>query len=241
MRRESAAGEPTHSVPADLGPDRAAFLTAIAREAERRPPGDPVREVLERPAARDLWDRFAALVYQRSSKLAIVAAGDRRKIYTRHILDSLNLLDVLDPVAPSLLDVGSGAGFPGIPLAIAWPETRVLLLEARERKVGFLEQAVRALGLRNAVPIAGRLEDPALDGRLDPVHAVTVRAVGGLPGLLRHSARVARPGARWAYFAGSREAAAGILPSLAGDQLPARVREGSFGGVLLVGAFHSAT
>jgi 16S rRNA (guanine527-N7)-methyltransferase len=137
--------------------------------------------------------------------------------------------------------VGSGAGFPGIPLAIAWPATRVVLLEARERKVGFLEQSVRALDLGNVVPIAGRLEDPALCGGLDPVHAVAVRAVGGLPGLLRHAARVARPGARWTYFAGSREAGDRILSTLPADFLPAAVREGPFGGALLVGAFHAVT
>ena len=131
MPTESAAGGRSLPRPTQLEPDRTAFLAALNRVAELRGPSDPIGALLLDPRSLVSWDRFASLVFEQSARHSLIAAGDRLKIYTRHILDSLNPLEVLDPVPRSILDIGSGAGFPGIPLAIAWPASTVTLLESR--------------------------------------------------------------------------------------------------------------
>jgi 16S rRNA (guanine527-N7)-methyltransferase len=241
MPSANAAGGARPQLPPDLEANRREFLEAVDRAVSARAADDPVRAWLTDARARDLWDRYIALVRRQSSRLAIVARGDIGRLYTRHLLDSLNPLSFFDAPAGSLLDVGSGGGFPGIPLGIAWPGAQVTLLESREKKVGFLELVIRQLGLPNVRAVCARLEERGASWREErPYDLVTVRAVGDLPALLR-SVRVAcAPGARWVYFLGSGER----LESLAGDlrQVDAEfeAREGLFGGLLLLGRWSRA-
>lgn len=222
----SANGGARDSLPPDLKADFAEFrrevspwLTSIA--------GDDAERRLE------TLTRYGILVHERAARLSLIAQGDRSVLFTRHVLDSLNLATCTGAAPASLLDIGSGAGFPGIPLAIVWPETRVTLLESRDRKAGFLEQAVRQLGLRQVRVVCDRLERVSEDRSLDPVGAVTVRAVGDLPRVLALSTPLAAPGAWWAYFlgggAGESEAQA-LAPG-------GRVETGAFGGRILRGSF----
>jgi 16S rRNA (guanine527-N7)-methyltransferase len=105
------------------------------------------------------------------------------------VLDALALGRSL-PVEPdSLADLGSGAGFPGLPLALLWPACRVTLVEARERRHHFQRAAIRALGLSHATPRRGRAE------RIDPVaHEVVVAQAMAPPDLaLEWMARWAAP------------------------------------------------
>src|SRR5512142_1056831 len=155
MPNESA-GAPPRDLPPELNPDFERFREALGQAAVGAGSGlDPVHD----PTALRLWREYGRLVYQRAADLALIGKGDRVHVYTRHVLDSLNALTVF-PTPPRLaLDIGSGAGLPGIPLAIAWPASQLVLLESRERKAGFLEQAVRALGLRNVRVVCARLED----------------------------------------------------------------------------------
>jgi 16S rRNA (guanine527-N7)-methyltransferase len=121
------------------------------------------------------------------------------------VLDSLNPVSLFVNPPRTALDVGSGAGFPGIPLAIVWPTTRWFLVESREKKAGFLEKAVRELGLANVKVVCARVEDlaPAGAGLLSgaSMEAVFFRAVGGLPGLLETLEPITAPEARWVYSA----------------------------------------
>lgn len=78
-------------------------------------------------------------------------------IITKHFIDSLSLVPYL-PAEASLLDLGSGAGFPGIPLKIAKPSLKITLLEAKRKKVNFQRHLVRTLGLTNITIIYGRAE-----------------------------------------------------------------------------------
>ncbi|HEX5032328.1 MAG TPA: 16S rRNA (guanine(527)-N(7))-methyltransferase RsmG [Candidatus Eisenbacteria bacterium] len=176
--------------------------------------------------------KYGLLVYERAASLSLMAQGDRPVLFTRHILDSLNLATITETPPASLLDVGSGAGFPGIPLAILWPETRVTLLESRDRKAGFLEQAVRRLGLRHVRVVCDRLERVSEDRSIDPVGAVTVRAVGDLPRILALATPLATADAWWAYFLGG-----GVAEDDARALAPeGRVETGAFGGRILRGS-----
>ena len=89
----------------------------------------------------------------------LTAIRDDEGIIKKHFLDSLSVIQAIPKEAKNLIDVGSGAGFPGLPIAIVRPDLSVTLLEASEKKVEFLKHAVSALGLKNASAVNGRAED----------------------------------------------------------------------------------
>lgn len=126
-------------------PQVALLEELLAGEGVAVPPGSV--EKLVRHAAEMLrWNR--------SIRLTSIVRPD--EVAVKHILDSLLLLRFA-PFRGSLLDFGSGAGYPGIPLAIVLPEVRVVLFEASGKKCAFLAEAVRTLSLGNARVVRGRL------------------------------------------------------------------------------------
>lgn len=219
---------PLLPIPPDLAADFESFRAALASAP------DSVRALLERSGAPEAWTEYGLLLHAKSAELALIGKGDRPHVFTRHILDSLNPLSVFPEPPKAALDVGSGGGLPGIPLAIAWPGTRVVLLESRERKAGFLEQAVRALRLPNVRIVCARLEDYGKTWREAPCDAVFIRALD-LGDALDHAHRACESNAAWIYFLGARapEEALRGMAHAAG----ATVALGVFGGRLLTGRF----
>jgi 16S rRNA (guanine527-N7)-methyltransferase len=148
-------------------------------------------------AGLDTLDAFEDLLRRRAIPLGLVGAADEPVLRHRHIDDSLRAAAVLPP--GRCADLGSGAGLPGIVLAIARPDTHVDLIESQRRRLGFLELVVDALGLTNATPVGRHAE--SVDG---PFDAATARAFADV----RHSWEVAEsllaPGAPLVYFAGAR-------------------------------------
>ncbi|MDR3158257.1 MAG: 16S rRNA (guanine(527)-N(7))-methyltransferase RsmG [Zoogloeaceae bacterium] len=116
----------------------------------------------------------------------------------RHLLDTLAIVPWLDRAfpetafPPNLLDVGSGAGLPGIPLAIARPRLRVVLIDADRKKVAFQQKAVIELGLPNVTPRHGRAE--SLTGSYDIVISRYFAGIGNFLELTRH---LIAPGGFW--------------------------------------------
>lgn len=125
--------------------------------------------------------RFLDLIDAANPAYRLVRA-DRRRLVTHHLLDSLAAVPALRQVEPraTLLDVGSGAGLPGVPLALALPEVRVTLLERSARRAAFLHQVRRELALAE-LTVVGR---PLAEARLAPFDVVTWRAVAPLARLL---------------------------------------------------------
>ncbi len=122
----------------------------------------------------------------------------------------------------------------------------VTLLERRERKAGFLERAVRELGLKNTRVIPSRLEDlaaglhsPARPTQEPGFDSVFIRALSSLPELLGSLGPVCAPGARWVYFLGAGTSAEKILSGLRPLGLGAETARGKFGGQLLHGRLHA--
>ena len=101
--------------------------------------------------------RLALLLEAWAARMSLTGHRNAAGIAQRLILDALALARQL-PDAASLADLGSGAGFPGLPIAVAWPDRQVTLVESRERRHHFQRAAVRALGLANAHPLRGRAE-----------------------------------------------------------------------------------
>lgn len=129
----------------------------------------------------DRLARFADLIDAANRVYGLVRA-DRRRLVTHHLLDSLAAVPALRRVEPraTLLDVGSGAGLPGVPLALALPEVRVTLLERNARRAAFLHRVRRELAL-GELTVVGR---PLAEARLAPFDVVTWRAVAPLERLL---------------------------------------------------------
>jgi 16S rRNA (guanine527-N7)-methyltransferase len=228
MPNGNGGAQTSLQLPRDLEPDFAEFKDRLSAR---------VSSGGLSAGAFHLLARFGQLVYTQVAQLSIVARGDRTVLYTRHILDSLNPIDIQSPPPSSALDVGSGGGFPGIPLAIAWPGTRFTILEAREKKAGFLERAVRELGIRNVTVACGRLEEYGRSWTAEPHRIVLIRALGDLPALLRGAERVANPSGEWFYFLGSGAQPDQVIAQLGDAGKWATVIPGAYGGRLLRGYF----
>ncbi len=131
--------------------------------------------------------------------------GDPGKIMTKHIPDSLYPLTVLKIGFGMILDLGTGAGLPGIPLKILLPENRFCLLDSRERRLSFLRRVVHELDLQNVILLQGRAEkfgrDPFYRERFDWVVA---RAVGRASVLAELALPFLAPGGRLLVYKGSR-------------------------------------
>ena len=98
-----------------------------------------------------------------NTRMDLTAVTDDSEMLDRHYIDSLMALrfDGLIPEGASLIDVGTGAGFPGMPLAIARPDMKVSLLDSQQKRLTFLQEAVIRLGLKNVELIHSRAEDGA--------------------------------------------------------------------------------
>ncbi len=137
-------------------------------------------------------ETYLQLLLRWNARMNLTAIRTPERVIQRHFGESLFLARHLSPDARALLDHGSGAGFPGLPIALARPEIAVTLAESHSRKAAFLREAIRALELSNATVHGGRTES------LPPEHqfeAVTLRAVDNpLLALETASQRVASAG-----------------------------------------------
>jgi 16S rRNA (guanine527-N7)-methyltransferase len=145
------------------------------------------------PAGLERLERFAVLLAAENQRQNLVSAASLESIWQRHFADSLQLLDHVPRETGPWLDLGSGAGFPGLALAIARPDAEMVLVESRKRRVEWLLQAVAALGLGNCRVIGTRLEN--VETR--PVAVITARAFAPLGKLLALSARFSTQATVW--------------------------------------------
>ncbi len=110
-------------------------------------------------------------------KINVVSRKDIDELYLRHVLHSLGIAKVIQfKEEAEILDVGTGGGFPGIPLAIVHPNTQFTLVDSIGKKIKVVEEVVSGLGLRNVTVIHSRVED--LDGNFD---FIVSRAVAAMP------------------------------------------------------------
>lgn len=129
----------------------------------------------------------------------LTAIREPERMLSHHLFDSLAVLPYVK--CDRLLDVGSGAGFPGIPLAVARPTLAVTLLEPSQKKVAFLRQVVIELGLGNVETVQARAQDwrPA-----QPFPCIISRALGKLADFVRLTDPLLAAGGRWLAMKGGR-------------------------------------
>lgn len=149
---------------------------------------------------------YLAHLLAMNARMNLTAIEDPAEAWERHAFDALTLVPLLADVAPNaqLVDVGSGGGVPGIPLAVARPDLKITLVEATQKKAAFLEAVATALGLANVSVCAGRAEalvKGPLGGSFD---VVTARAVARLEKLLPLTAPFARAGGRLLLVKGQK-------------------------------------
>jgi 16S rRNA (guanine527-N7)-methyltransferase len=158
---------------------------------------------------------FLALLLKWNARTNLTAVREPDAIVRRHLGESLFAAEKLlpQPVA-NAFDLGSGAGFPGLPMAIYSPESRFTLIESQNKKATFLKEAARHLGLKNVTVFAERAEQKTQQAEL-----VTMRAVEKFGEALPQANALVAPQGRLALLVGSGqvEAAKVALPVLRWD------------------------
>lgn len=119
-----------------------------------------------------------------NQKLNLTSLQDDRAIIIDHFIDSLSVVPHLPPTG-NLLDIGSGAGFPGLPIKIAKPELTVTLLEAKRKKINFLKQVILLLNLSHITVLHGRIEKVVSENQCGCFDMVIARAFATLETLLK--------------------------------------------------------
>jgi 16S rRNA (guanine527-N7)-methyltransferase len=143
---------------------------------------------------------YAAALVRDGDELGLLGPREMPKLWTRHILNSAVVAELV-PAGASVADVGSGAGLPGIPMAIAQPQASFVLIEPMERRSNWLSQQVAELGLDNVRVVRARAEEVG-----EVFDIVTARAVSALPKLLRMTVPLTRHGGEIIALKGSKAA-----------------------------------
>jgi len=147
----------------------------------------------------DLARTFTADLARRGEELGLIGPLELPRLWTRHILNSVLVAPLLTPGVVG--DIGSGAGLPGLVLAIARPDVRFVLIEPMERRVDWLTSEAESLGLENVTVIRARAEETKLDWPLDQV---TARAVSALATLIPLTAPLVKAGGQMVFMKGAR-------------------------------------
>jgi 16S rRNA (guanine527-N7)-methyltransferase len=138
---------------------------------------------------------YQALLERWNATYNLTAVRDPAEMVTRHLLDSLAIAPYVR--GATLADLGTGAGLPGIPLAIAMPQCDVLLVDANGKKVRFLREAIRTLKLERVSAVQARVE--TVTGKFD---CITARAFASLADMLAWGGHLLAPGGEWLAMKG---------------------------------------
>jgi 16S rRNA (guanine527-N7)-methyltransferase len=149
---------------------------------------------LDEAAIERLLD-YVALLERWNAAYNLTAVRDPAEMVTRHLLDSLAIAPHVS--GATLADLGSGAGLPGIPLAVAAPAREILLVDSNGKKARFLREAVRRLALASVRVAESRVEN--VEGSFD---CITARAFASLGDMLRWGGHLLAPGGRWLALKG---------------------------------------
>jgi 16S rRNA (guanine527-N7)-methyltransferase len=144
------------------------------------------------------FDLYQRELIEWNKKFNLTSVTDPKEIKTRHFDDSLSVLEAIDLQTQSVVDIGAGAGFPGIPLKIVRPGIKLTLIEATRKKVEFLDQMIKILDLKGAEAVWGRAETLSKQAEYKGKYDIAVaRAVAKLPELIEYCLPFLKPGGRF--------------------------------------------
>ncbi len=171
-------------------------------------------------------ERYVARLAGDGVARGLIGPREVSRLWERHVLNSAAVAEAV-PAGARVVDVGSGAGLPGIPLGLARPDLAMTLVEPMARRVEFLQEAIAELGVPRGPAgaaggparwrvLRGRAEDRALVGEVGAVDVVTARAVAPLPRLVGWCRGLLRPGVQLVALVGARalEELPALLPEL---------------------------
>lgn len=177
---------------------------------ELREPAGSVAHSVERPpsggssffgeATWALFSTFAQMIADEGELRGLVGPRELERLWSRHLLNSATVLDFV-PERASVADVGSGAGFPGVVIAMARPSCQVTLIESMEKRCEWLTYVSRALDLKNVTIVNGRAEEMPKNSHFD---IVTARAVAPLKKLIPWTLPLVKPQGKVAALKGAR-------------------------------------
>jgi len=147
-----------------------------------------------------LLEQHQNMVLETNKHMNLTAITDPNAFAVKHIIDSLTLLQYI-PQGITLADIGTGAGFPGIVLAIMRPDLHVTLVDSLRKRVLFLQEAVNKLGLQNVDCVHSRAEDLAREGKTFDI--CTARAVARMDKLAKWVLPITKPGGTFLAMKGS--------------------------------------
>jgi 16S rRNA (guanine527-N7)-methyltransferase len=184
---------------------------------EAAPPAPPIAERVF-GAALPLARQYVAQLASGGVVRGLIGPREVSRLWERHVLNSAAVAEAV-PRGARVVDVGSGAGLPGIPLGLARPDVTLTLVEPMARRVEFLEEAVAALATPGGLPwrvVRGRAEERSVVGTVGAVDVVTARAVAPLPRLVGWCRGLMQPGTQLVALVGARalEELPGMVPEL---------------------------
>ncbi|MBI5699651.1 16S rRNA (guanine(527)-N(7))-methyltransferase RsmG [Candidatus Saganbacteria bacterium] len=139
-----------------------------------------------------LFNLYRKELLEWNQKFNLTAITGPEEIKVRHFEDSLSILQAIDLTDQKVVDIGAGAGFPGIPLKIVRPRIKLTLIEATRKKVEFLKHMISVLDLKDTEAVWGRAEElPQYFGKYD---VAVSRAVAKLPTLVKYCLPYLKPG-----------------------------------------------
>lgn len=150
---------------------------------------------------------FLAQLAQVNLVMNLTADADPKHLLATHVRDSLAPLMSGMHAPQSLLDIGTGGGFPAVPLALAWPESEVTMTESIGKKARFLQSLVEGIPLARARVIHGRVEDPAANLPLHSFDMITARGVAHIAVVLRYALPLLTAHGRLVLWKGERDLA----------------------------------
>jgi 16S rRNA (guanine527-N7)-methyltransferase len=170
------------------------------KHAEVPPPPPAVGALFE--GAADAAYRYAEILATAGVERGLLGPREVERLWDRHILNCAVVGELLG-AGERVADIGSGAGLPGIPLALARPDVHVVLIEPLLRRSEFLREVIESLGIDCAV-VRGRAEDRAVREEVGATDVVVSRAVASLDKLTKWSTPLLRPGGRMLAIKGDR-------------------------------------
>lgn len=145
---------------------------------------------------------YYEMLVEKNKVMNLTAITEFDEVLKKHFVDSLSLVKAYDMTQDiSVIDIGTGAGFPGIPLKIAFPNTKITLLDSLNKRIGFLQEVIDTLGLEEIEALHGRAEDYAKPGKLREQFDLCVsRAVANLSTLSEYCLPYVKVGGKFISY-----------------------------------------
>lgn len=155
-------------------------------------------------------EKYADLLKEWNEKINLTAITEKEQVFLKHFYDSLTLVKIIDLTkVDSLCDLGTGAGFPGVVLKIFFPNLKLTLVDALNKRINFLDIVVKELNLENVTLVHSRAEEYGKQHR-ECFDVVTARALSSFPILLEYSASLLKTHGHLIAMRGLNDSFAGI-------------------------------